>query len=103
MTRFVPGDLVWINKNEVGILPIQAGSDADGYQNVFPAPGTACTIIRHAMARDYPSWHRRATYEPGQTYAGYAASTSWLVMIANELWLFDDGRLNKRIYTPRKS
>jgi hypothetical protein len=42
------------------------------------------------------------SYEPGQTYAGLAASTSWLVLVLNEIWIIDDCRLNKRVYTPRK-
>lgn len=103
MIRFLPGDLVWVNKNEVGILPLKADGSESGYQGQLPIAGTACTIIRHAFAKDYPSSQRRATFEPGLTFAGLAASTSWLVMIANELWLVDDGRLNKRIYTPRQT
>lgn len=103
MSRFAPGDLVWVNKNEIGMIPIKADATEVGYQEQIPAAGTAGTIIRHALARDFPAWQRRNTYEAGITYAGLAAKTSWLIVIRNELWLFDNGRLNKRVYTPRKS
>ena len=103
MTRFAPGDLVWINKNEVGFVPIKADFAEAGYQGSIPPPGAAGTIVRHALARDFPPWQRRNTFEAGVTYAGFASKTSWLILIEGELWLVDDGRLNKRIYTPRKS
>ena len=101
MTRFKPGDLAWINKNtNCSFLPIRQG--ASGIATETLEPGTPCTVIRKAMVKDYPMHHRRMNYEPGQTYAGLAASTSWLVLLNNEVWIIDDCRLNKRVYTPRK-
>ena len=101
MTRFKPGDLAWINKNiGCSFLPLKQGSPTSDAAAL--EPGTPCTIIRRAMVKDYPKHHQRMTYEPGQTYAGLAASTSWLVLLGGEIWIVDDCRLNKRVYTPRK-
>lgn len=101
MTRFKPGDLAWINKNfHCSFVPMLQGGASP--ETSPPEPGTACTIIRKSMVKDYPLHHRRMSYEPGQTYAGLAASTSWLVLVLNEIWIIDDCRLNKRVYTPRK-
>jgi hypothetical protein len=99
--RFKPGDLAWVNKNfNCSFMPLKQGGAVGDTPS--PEPGTACTIIRKAMVKDYPQHHRRMTYEPGQTYAGLAASTSWLCLLGGEVWIIDDCRLNKRLYTPRK-
>lgn len=97
---FKPGDLAWINKNDCSFLPFR--TDAEFSISMSLAPGTPCTIIRRALVKDYPPSHRRSTYEPGQTYAGLAASTAWMVLLEGEVWVIDECRLNKRLYTKRK-
>lgn len=97
--RFKPGELAWVNRNDCSFLPFKVNFFE---KSEILTPGTACTIIRRALVKDYPSWHRRTSYEPGQSYAGLAASTAWMVLLEGEMWIVDECRLNKRLYTPRK-
>jgi hypothetical protein len=98
--RFKAGQLVWISS--------RAGGWANGLRQVakgYPpqvklVPGTACTVIRKAQAKDFGTYARHT--HGGISTARKVARTAWLVLYEGAPTMIDDDWLIKRYYTPRK-
>ena len=99
--RFKPGQLVWISSRVDG-WATGLGQVPKGYPPRIPlAPGTACTVIRKAQARDYGTYSRHT--HGGTSTALRAAKTAWLVLYEGAPTMIDNEWLIKRYYTPRKT
>jgi hypothetical protein len=98
--RFKAGQLVWISSRAYGWAK-GLRQAAKGYPlRVQLIPGTACTVIRKAQAKDFGTYSRHT--HNGTSTAMRAAKTAWLVLYEGAPTMIDNEWLIKRYYTPRK-
>ena len=98
--RFKAGQLVWIS-SRAGGWANGLRQVAKGYPPRIPlVPGTACTVIRKAQAKDFGTYARHT--HDGTSTARKVARTAWLVLYDGAPTMIDNDWLIKRYYTPRK-
>jgi hypothetical protein len=99
--KFVPGQLVWITQLEngypEGMIPCRKGYPV----RVKLKLGSAATIIRKALAKDY-GIYARLTWK-GKSQGSRTAEGSWLVLYEGAPMLVPEYDLRGRRYTPRKT
>jgi hypothetical protein len=98
--KFVPGQLVWItqlkNGYPEGLIPCRTGYP----QRVLLKLGSAVTIIRKALAKDY-GIYARETWR-GRSRGARNAEDSWLTLYEGAPMLVPEYDLRGRRYAPRK-
>jgi hypothetical protein len=99
--EFVPGQLVWITSTATFSSDVGLPQTAKGYPTrIRLVPGTPCTIIRKALAKDFGIYARH-TYR-GRSTGAQLAVTSWLTLYNGAPMMIDEIYLVKRFYKPRQ-
>lgn len=100
--EFTPGQLVWITQRwddgMYGYRPCRNGYPP----RVELKPGSAATIIRKALAKDF-GLYTRQSFEVGESTARSMAIASWLILYEGAPVLVYRETICKRRYSPRKT